>query len=192
MTSTKLNLPLVSKRNTSYGWVHEKKLWNGDTLVPPHHQLPPASFSWKERGWSTAVHRKWRTKPSHIYYYPQSLFPSAMEQLREAKITKLDLHSIYNLIHICKGDEWKTDFSTTSVHFKYCVSLYGLSSASQSSLMMFSGICWENLHHLHRGSTIFDGLAGTVVELFWDEPCHVLEVDAVSKYALLKSRLANK
>lgn len=46
--------------------------------------------------------------------YPLPLVPSALEELREAKIiTKLDLPSAYKLVHIRKGDEWKTAFSST-------------------------------------------------------------------------------
>lgn len=41
-----------------------------------------------------------------------------------------DLKSVYNLIRICKGDEWKTTFSTTSGHFEYCVLPYGLLNAA--------------------------------------------------------------
>jgi len=48
------------------------------------------------------------------YRYPLPLVPSALEQLREARIyTKLDLRSAYNLIRIREGDEWKTAFITT-------------------------------------------------------------------------------
>ncbi|KAI2647013.1 Transposon Tf2-6 polyprotein [Labeo rohita] len=54
------------------------------------------------------------------YHYPLPLVPSALEQLRTAKIfTKLDLRSAYNLIRIRAGDEWKTAFSTTSGHYEY-------------------------------------------------------------------------
>lgn len=48
------------------------------------------------------------------FRYPLLLVPSALEQLREAKIyTKLDLRSAYNLVRIKEGDEWKTVFLTT-------------------------------------------------------------------------------
>ncbi|KAL0187596.1 hypothetical protein M9458_014695, partial [Cirrhinus mrigala] len=61
------------------------------------------------------------------YRYPLPLVPSALEQLRTAKIfTKLDLCSAYNLIRICAGDEWKIAFSTTSGHYEYRVMPFGL------------------------------------------------------------------
>ncbi|KAI2667311.1 Transposon Tf2-9 polyprotein [Labeo rohita] len=42
------------------------------------------------------------------YRYPLPLVPSALEQLRSARIfTKLDLCSAYNLIRIRAGDEWR-------------------------------------------------------------------------------------
>ncbi|KAI2668506.1 Transposon Tf2-11 polyprotein [Labeo rohita] len=48
------------------------------------------------------------------YRYPLPLVPSALEQLREARIySKLDLRSAYNLIRIREGNEWKTAFLTT-------------------------------------------------------------------------------
>ncbi|KAI2656914.1 Transposon Tf2-6 polyprotein [Labeo rohita] len=65
------------------------------------------------------------------YRYPLPLVPSALEQLRTAKIyTKLDLRSAYNLIRIREGDEWKTAFSTTSGHYEYRVMPFGLANNS--------------------------------------------------------------
>ncbi|KAL0181815.1 hypothetical protein M9458_024221, partial [Cirrhinus mrigala] len=64
------------------------------------------------------------------YRYPLPLIPSALEQLRSAKIfTKLDLRSAYNLIRIRAGDEWKTAFSTTSGHYEYQVMPFGLANS---------------------------------------------------------------
>lgn len=63
------------------------------------------------------------------FCYPLPLVPSALEQLREARIyTKLDLRSAYNLIRIKEGDEWKTAFLTTRGHYEYQVMPYGLAN----------------------------------------------------------------
>ncbi|KAK3528609.1 hypothetical protein QTP70_005351 [Hemibagrus guttatus] len=64
------------------------------------------------------------------YPYPLPLVPAALEQLRGARVfTKLDLRSAYNLVHIRKGDEWKTAFHTTHGHYEYCVMPFGLTNA---------------------------------------------------------------
>ncbi|KAL1280048.1 hypothetical protein QQF64_014648 [Cirrhinus molitorella] len=64
------------------------------------------------------------------FRYPLPLVPSALEQLREARIfTKLDLKSAYNLVRIRRGDEWKTAFSTTTGHYEYLVMPFGLSNS---------------------------------------------------------------
>ncbi|KAL0150908.1 hypothetical protein M9458_053827 [Cirrhinus mrigala] len=64
------------------------------------------------------------------YRYPLPLVPSALEQLRSARVfTKLDLRSAYNLIRIRAGDEWKTAFSTTSGHYEYRVMPFGLANS---------------------------------------------------------------
>ncbi|KAK3527085.1 hypothetical protein QTP86_010840, partial [Hemibagrus guttatus] len=64
------------------------------------------------------------------YPYPLPLVPAVLEQLRGARVfTKLDLRSAYNLVCICKGDEWKTVFHTTRGHYEYCVMPFGLTNA---------------------------------------------------------------
>ncbi len=61
---------------------------------------------------------------------PLPLVPATLEQLRRAKYyTKLDLSNAYNLVHIREGDEWKTDFSTTSGHYEYLVMPFGLANS---------------------------------------------------------------
>lgn len=63
------------------------------------------------------------------YPYPLSLVPTALQQLREARIiTKLDLHSAHNLVWICEGDKWKTTFHTTKGHYEYLVMPYDLTN----------------------------------------------------------------
>lgn len=44
--------------------------------------------------------------------------------------TKLDLRCAYNLVRIRKGDEWKTAFSMTYLHYKYQLMSYGLANTS--------------------------------------------------------------
>ncbi|KAK3527044.1 hypothetical protein QTP86_008658 [Hemibagrus guttatus] len=68
------------------------------------------------------------------YPYPLPLVPTALEQLRGARVfIKLDLRSAYNLVRIREGDEWKTAFHTafhtTHGHYEYCVMLFGLTKA---------------------------------------------------------------
>lgn len=62
--------------------------------------------------------------------YPLPLVPSALEQLFSARIfTKLDLHSMHNLVYIRARDERKTSntLSTFFGRYQYKVVLYGLS-----------------------------------------------------------------
>uniref|UniRef100_A0A4W5P6M8 ribonuclease H n=1 Tax=Hucho hucho TaxID=62062 RepID=A0A4W5P6M8_9TELE len=64
------------------------------------------------------------------YSYPLLLIASAIESIHGACFfTKLDLRSAYNLVRIREGDEWKTGFSTTSVHYAYLVMSFGLKNA---------------------------------------------------------------
>lgn len=61
--------------------------------------------------------------------YPLPLIPAALEHLHRAPIfTKLNLRSAYNLIHIRKGDKWKTTVITTSSHYEYRVMPCGLAN----------------------------------------------------------------
>ncbi len=42
---------------------------------------------------------------------------------------KIDLCGTYNLVHIQKGDEWKTAFRTCYIHFEYVVMPFGFTNA---------------------------------------------------------------
>ncbi|CAM4706099.1 unnamed protein product [Leuciscus chuanchicus] len=87
------------------------------------------------------------------YRYPLPLVPSALEQLRSAKIfTKLDLRSAYNLVRIREGDEWKTAFITPAGHYEYRVMPFGLSN----SPAIFQGFMNEIFRDmLHRFVIIY-------------------------------------
>jgi hypothetical protein len=43
--------------------------------------------------------------------------------------TKIDLCGAYNLVHIQKGDEWKTKFKTCYNHFEYVVMPFSFTNA---------------------------------------------------------------
>lgn len=64
------------------------------------------------------------------YRYPLSLVPTALEQLCTAKyFTKLNLRSVYNLIRIKEGYDWKMAFSTISGHYEYLLMPFGLANS---------------------------------------------------------------
>ncbi|KAL0180227.1 hypothetical protein M9458_025669, partial [Cirrhinus mrigala] len=82
------------------------------------------------------------------YRYPLPLVPSALEQLRSAKLfTKLDLRSAYNLIRIRAGDEWKTAFSTTSGHYEYRVMPFGLANSPSCFQAFVNEVFRDMLNH---------------------------------------------
>ncbi|KAL0173707.1 hypothetical protein M9458_029675, partial [Cirrhinus mrigala] len=84
----------------------------------------------KDGGLRPCIDYRALNKVTVKYRYPLPLVPLALEQLRSARFyTKLDLRSAYNLIRICKGDEWKTAFSTTSRHYEYRVMPFGLANS---------------------------------------------------------------
>ncbi len=79
--------------------------------------------------------------------YPLPLVPTALEELRGARIfSNLDLRSAYNLIHIRKGDEWKTAFITPSDHDENKVMLYGLSNSPSIFQSFMNEVFREFLH----------------------------------------------
>nr|XP_023655862.1 uncharacterized protein LOC111837765 [Paramormyrops kingsleyae] len=78
---------------------------------------------------------------------PLPLIPSTLEQLRRAWIfTKLDLHSAYNLIRICEGDEWKTSFLTSTGQYEYLVMPYGLANSPSIFQAFINDIFQDVLH----------------------------------------------
>ncbi|SOV09705.1 uncharacterized protein UDID_19292 [Ustilago sp. UG-2017a] len=65
--------------------------------------------------------------------YPLPLIDELLDRLREAWFfTRIDLRGAYNLLHIAKGDEWKTAFRTQYGLFQYNVMPFGLTNAPAS------------------------------------------------------------
>ncbi len=115
--------------------------------------ISPAAFSFffvakKDRGLRPCIDYRKLNEITVKFRYPLPLVPAALEQLRGATIfTKLDLRSVYNLICIRKGDEWKTAFVTPTGHYEYRVMLHGLVNAPS----IFQGFMHEVLREfLHR------------------------------------------
>ncbi len=118
-----------------------------------HPSTSPAASSFffvakKDGGLRPCIDYRALNKITIKYRYPLPLVPSALEQLRGARIfTKLDLRSAYNLIRICEGDEWKTAFVTPTGHYEYLVMPYGLVNAPS----VFQGYMNEVFRdYLHR------------------------------------------
>ncbi|KAK3540352.1 hypothetical protein QTP70_029561 [Hemibagrus guttatus] len=80
------------------------------------------------------------------FAYPLPLVPAALEELRGAHFSKLDLRSAYNLIGIRRGDKWKTAFVTPSGHYEYLVMPYGLSNAPSVFQSFMNEIFRDMLH----------------------------------------------
>ncbi|XP_016411546.1 RNA-directed DNA polymerase homolog [Sinocyclocheilus rhinocerous] len=79
--------------------------------------------------------------------YPLPLVPAALEELRGARIfSKLDLRSVYNLVRVRAGDEWKTAFITPSGHYEYRVMPYSLSNSPSVFQCFMNEVFREFLH----------------------------------------------
>ncbi|KAL0152980.1 hypothetical protein M9458_051733 [Cirrhinus mrigala] len=101
----------------------------------------------KDGGLRPCIDYRGRNEMTIEYRYPLPLVPSALEQLRTAKIfTKLDLRSAYNLIRIRAGDEWKTAFSTTSGHYEYRVMPFGLANSPSFFQAFINEVFRDMLH----------------------------------------------
>lgn len=141
-----------------------RRPWMGTSKKPLNkdssNHLPPlplqASSSWPKRleacghALTTGLSA---TKPSSTVKSsssPLSLVPSALEQLRGARIfSKLDLHSTYNLIRNRKGDECRTDWLTNRLYPRLSWTRCSETCSSNllsSTLMTFSFILgiWMN------------------------------------------------
>ena len=75
--------------------------------------------------------------------YPLPLINEVLDWLVSVKVyTKLDIQSVYNLIWIKEGDEWKMAFRMCYSHFEYHVMLFGLVNTPA----MFQGYINRVLH----------------------------------------------
>lgn len=61
--------------------------------------------------------------------------------------TTLDLRNAYHLVHIRKGDEWKTAINTPSGHYEYLVMPFGLTNAPAVFQGLVNVVLWDMLNH---------------------------------------------
>ncbi|KAJ1597724.1 hypothetical protein NDA14_002239 [Ustilago hordei] len=75
---------------------------------------------------------------------PLPLIEEQLFLLRKAKVyMKLDLRAAYNLIHIAKGDEWKTAFGTQLGLYEYLVMPFSLANAPAHFQSFINHIFWD-------------------------------------------------
>ncbi|KAL0177388.1 hypothetical protein M9458_026282, partial [Cirrhinus mrigala] len=121
--------PLSHAESSAMNTYNQEELAKG--FIRPSTSPASAGFFFvkkKDDGLRPCIDYRGLNEVTVKYRYPLPLVPSALEQLRTAKIfTKLDLRSAYNLIRIRAGDEWKTAFSTTSGHYR--VMPFGLANS---------------------------------------------------------------
>lgn len=98
------------------------------TFGPQLRQLQPGTFSSIKQG-ETSI--PYTVDYSGLNQITKN-YPLLLEQLHTTKsFTKLDLHSVYSLMHVKPGDVRKMAFSATFGHYEYLVIPYGLSGALQ-------------------------------------------------------------
>jgi len=72
----------------------------------------------------------WIELTYHQELIPFNMILGLLNWLSHAKMyTKFDLCEAYNLMHVWKGDKWKTTFWTHYGHFKYVVMPFDLTNA---------------------------------------------------------------
>jgi hypothetical protein len=65
--------------------------------------------------------------------YPLPLIPDLLDHLHSAcMFTKINLHSVYSLVCIANGNEWKTAFQTRFGSYEFLVMHYRLTNAPAS------------------------------------------------------------
>ncbi len=78
--------------------------------------------------------------------------------------TKIDICGTYNLVHIRKGDEWKTTFRTRYDHFEYVVMPFGIINM----LLIFQHLMNDVFHEY-----LDDFVVCYINENMEDHECHV-------------------
>ncbi len=117
-----------------------------------HPSTSPAASSFfyvakKDGGLRPCIDYRALNKITVKFRYPLPLVPAALEHLRGATVfSKLDLRSVYNLIRIREGDEWKTAFITPTGHYEYLVMPYGLVNAPSVFQDFMHEVLREYLH----------------------------------------------
>lgn len=108
------------------------------------------------------------------YRYPHPRVPSSLKMMMGATIfSKLNLRSMYNLIHIQNGDEWNTTFITPADHYEYMVMPYCLSNL----LSVFQGFMNEVFqNYLHRFMIVYIYDIMIYLQKKVDHRLHVVQV----------------
>jgi len=77
--------------------------------------------------------------------YPLPLISDLLDSPCKARIyTKIDLRHTYHLVHIAKGNKWKTVFRTRYGAFKWSVMLFGLTN-TPAAFQCFMNNVFSNL-----------------------------------------------
>ena len=78
---------------------------------------------------------------THKDRYPILLITDLLDAPKKAHYyTKINLRSAYYLVHIAKGDKWKTAFRTRYGSFKWLIMPFGLSNVL-SAVKGHLGLC---------------------------------------------------
>jgi len=84
----------------------------------------------KDRTLHLCVDYQGLNQMTHKDWYPIPLLNNLLDAPRKACVySKIDLKSAYHLVHIAKGDKWKTAFCTRYGSFEWLVMPFGLSNA---------------------------------------------------------------
>ena len=109
----------------------DKNLTNGfirSTLSP--HRAPVLFIKKKDGSLQLCVDFRGLNRITKKNQYPLPLIFDLLDSSCKARIyTKIDLQHAYYLVHIAKGDEWKTAFHIRYGAFEWSVMLFGLTNA---------------------------------------------------------------